>query len=122
LVGLCDLRRLVFDPAAAYLFLLFVNLGASLAQLGLVLLSFFVRGRQTLLRGLARPLGQMVALLEHLLERPEQHRLQVEMQQQQQADRQGSFLQYSSESMEGLFHRKLCRERKNNLQTTGTTP
>src|SRR5579863_10503439 len=122
LAGLGYLRRLVLDPAAAYLFLLFVDLGAGFAQLGLVLLSFFISGRQTLLGGLACAIGQMVALFEHLLERPKQHRLQIEVQQEQQAHRQDSFLQYSSQSVESLFHRKLCRERKNYPQKTGTTP
>src|SRR5579863_8088054 len=58
LAGLGGLRSLVLKPAAAYLFLFFVNLGARLAQLGLVLLGFSVGGRQTLLRGLACALGQ----------------------------------------------------------------
>src|SRR5712691_9427838 len=38
LAGLGDFGRLILEPAAAYLFKLFVNLAVRLAQLGLVLL------------------------------------------------------------------------------------
>ena len=75
---------LLFQPLTASLFLLAIHFGAGFFQSEVVRGGLFGRQSEAFLPGFARSFSGFAAFAKDLLERPEEHQLQVEMHQDEE--------------------------------------